>query len=360
MGGAEVLAARLARRLTGDYRFVFACLDASGTLGDELRDENFRVALLDRKPGVDGHCARRLARFLAGEGVDLVHTHQYTPFFYALAARMLYRRVPILFTEHGRPHPDYPRRKRIAANKLLLQSRDRVVAVGQAVRHALVRNEGIPDHRVEVIYNGIETTSFAAVDGAREAARRELGLGPEHLAIMQVARLDPLKDHATALRTIERVARLCGNARLILVGEGSEEGTIRAMIRERKLASAVHLLGLRKDVARLLPAADIFLLTSVTEGIPVTLIEAMAASLPIVATRVGGVGEVVLDGQTGLLAPAGDEANLAKAILRLAADPAERLRMGQLGRERAGQGFSEATMHEGYRRLYDLMGAGRA
>src|SRR5438067_9821303 len=137
VGGAEVLAARLARQLGDRFRFVFVCLDELGTLGQELRAEGFPVEVLQRRAGLDWRCSLRLARFLRRERVDLVHAHQYTPFFYSLMARFLYRRPAVLFTEHGRHYPDYPRRKRMLANRFLLQRRDRVVGVGEAVRQAL-------------------------------------------------------------------------------------------------------------------------------------------------------------------------------------------------------------------------------
>ena len=167
-----MLAARLARRLAGSFRFVFACLEELGTLGEGLRAEGFPVEVLGRRPGIDGRCTRRLAGWLRRERVDLIHAHQYTPFFYGITARLLYRRPPVLFTEHGRSFPDYPRRKRIVANRLLLERRDRVVGVGQAVRQALIRNEGFPPGRVAVIYNGIDLSAFAAGTPGREAARR--------------------------------------------------------------------------------------------------------------------------------------------------------------------------------------------
>jgi glycosyltransferase involved in cell wall biosynthesis len=269
-------------------------------------------------------------------------------------ARLPGRRPPVLFTEHGRLFPDYPRPKRLAANRVLLGRRDRVVAVGQAVRQALIDNEGIPSHRVEVIYNGIDMAAFSA-GGDRKALRRELGLGADDLVLLQVARLDPYKDHATALRTVEIVARVRPEARLVLIGEGSEEAMIRGMVRERGLEPNVRLLGLRTGVARLLPVADLFLLTSITEGIPVTLIEAMASSLPVVGTRVGGMSEVVEEGRTGFLAPSGDESSLAESILRLSADTDLRLQMGRLGAERARCFFSEQQMHAGYQQCYEAI-----
>jgi L-malate glycosyltransferase len=355
VGGAEVLAARLARQLRDRYRFVFVCLDELGTLGEKLRVDGFPVHVLGRRPGLDWRCPLRLAGLLRRERVALVHAHQYTPFFYGAAARLLCRRPPVLFTEHGRWFPDHPRPKRILANRLLLERRDRVVGVGEAVRRALIDNEGIPASRVGVIYNGIDLAAFANGVADRLPVRREIGAGPGDFVILQVARLDPLKDHATAVDAFAEVARRRPDARLVLVGEGPELPRIEEAIARHGLASRVRLLGLRTDVARLLRAADLFLLTSVSEGVPLTVIEAMAAGLPVVATRVGGVSEVVEDGATGLLAPPGDAAALAEKVLTLADNCGLRVQMGARGRTRAAARFSETKMLAAYEHLYEEM-----
>jgi sugar transferase (PEP-CTERM/EpsH1 system associated) len=355
VGGAEVLAARLARQLGGEYRALFACLDELGTLGQQLRDDGFTVEVLERRPGIDWRCVLRLARLLRRERVDLVQAHQYTPFFYAAAARLLAPRAAVLLTEHGRHQPDYPRPKRKLANRLLLRRRDRVVAVGQAVREALVANDGFPAQRVGVIYNGIDLTPFAAPRDDRGTIRREMGAGDDEFVILQVARLDYLKDHATAVRTLARVLPHLPDARLVLVGEGPELQAIEEVVRQHGVGAQIRFLGLRKDVARLLSGADLFLLTSVSEGIPLTVIEAMAAGLPVVSTRVGGLPEVVVEGRTGLLEPAGDHAALGRAVCRLAAEPALRREMGHLGRERAETVFSEELMLAQYGALYREM-----
>lgn len=353
VGGAEVLAARLARRLRERFRFLFVCLDDLGTLGEELRREGFPVHVLHRRDGLDWRFGYRLARLLRREKVDVIHAHQYTPFFYSMMSRFFYRRPAILFTEHGRHYPDYPRRKRMLVNRLLLGKKDRVVAVGQAVRQALLDNEGMRADRVAVVYNGIDLPSFGANRFDREAVRSEIGVAKDDFVILQVARLDYLKDHATAIRTLKQVIGQRPHARLVLVGEGPELAKIHELVRQNSLEKHVVLLGLRNDVARLLPAADLFLLTSISEGIPLTLIEAMSAGLPVVATRVGGVAEVVEHGETGLLAPSGDDAKLAEHVLRLAADHERRLRMGESGRRRAKEIFSESRMHASYLRLYE-------
>jgi glycosyltransferase involved in cell wall biosynthesis len=355
VGGAEMLAARLARRLKRECRFLFACLDERGTLGEALAGEGFPVHVLERRSGLDWRCAWRLGRLLRRERVDVIHAHQYTPFFYAVLARQLYRRAPIMFTEHGRHFPDYPRRKRMLFNRLMLRKRDRVVGVGKAVADALIANEGMPAPRVEVVYNGIDTDAFAAACADCAGLRRELDLREADFVIIQVARLDYLKDHAAAVRTMHRLASSTPRARLLLVGEGPERGKIEALVRELGLEGHVRFLGLRQDVARLLPAADVFLLTSISEGIPLTVIEAMAAGLPVVSTRVGGLAEVVEEGATGLLAPAGDDAALAAHLHRLVEDAELRRRLGQGGQIRAGALFSERQMHARYRDLYRQM-----
>jgi L-malate glycosyltransferase len=359
VGGAEMLAARIARNMQEHYRFVFACLDELGSLGEQLQAEGFVVEVMNRGPGFDLGCVRRLADFVYREHVDLIHAHQYTPFFYARAPGVLRRRPPVLFNEHGRFHPDRPSRKRMAFNRLALRGTDRVVSVGGAVRQALVENEGISAQRIEVVYNGVELGAGNHSQTIRAAMRSKLGLADDDFVVIQVARLDPIKDHSTALRAMEQVAQTHRQARLLIVGDGPQREQIQQELANHKgLAGVVQLLGQRSDIAELLAASDLFLLTSLSEGIPVTFIEAMGASLPIVSTDVGGVAEVVNHGATGLLTPAADEAALAEAIRRMIDNPAECQAMGVEGRRRAEARFSERQMHEAYSRLYEEMLSG--
>lgn len=355
VGGAEMLANRIARQLSLKFRFVLACLDGLGTLGEELAATGFKVEVLQRKPGLDRRCMKRLMSFVRSERVDIIHAHQYTPFFYALAAGLGRRRPPVLFTEHGRWFPDFPRRKRILFNRLFLRRRDRVVAVGNSVKQALIDNEGIQEKRIQVIYNGIDLRRYGAQRHQRDAVRGSLGLSRDDFVIIQVARLDALKDHLTAIRTMHRVRETLPDAKLLIVGAGLEEAKIRAEVQRLGLDNHIRLLGLRHDVPRLLAAADTFLLTSISEGIPLTLIEAMAAGLPVVSTDVGGVREIVEHAVTGFLAPAGDDAALRDALVTIAASSDRREHFAAAARNRAEDRFSERQMMDAYRRVYDDM-----
>lgn len=358
IGGAELLVTDLSRALRDRFRFVFACLDGDGPLADQLRGEGHIVEVLNRKAGVDWRCGRRLARFLAEHNVAAIHAHQYAPFFYSLLARGLGQQPPIVFTEHGRQHPDHPRYKRIVCNRLLMRAKDRVIAVGEAVRHALIANEGIPASRVEVLFNGVKLEPYRAAASnqkLRAAMRRELGLSESDFVVVQVARLNALKDHATAARTIARTTHQAANIRWLIVGDGEQRGALEAAVQSLGVGHVTKLLGTRRDVPRLLAAADACLLSSISEGIPLTLIEAMAARLPVVSTDVGGVAEVVVPEVTGLLAPSGDDALLADHLLRMDADRMFASRLGRHGAARAEELFSFQQMADGYTRVFEQL-----
>lgn len=363
MGGAEVLASGLARSLNDRFQFVFACLDEMGTIGNDLSQEGFPVGVIHREDGIDWKCGLRLSTFLRKHKVSVIHAHQYTPFFQSLVSRLAYRKPPIVFTEHGRHYPDVRSPKRVAFNRLMVRGDDRLVGVGRSVRQALIDNEGLASNRVEVIYNGVDIRPFESVRGdvaLRRRIREELGLKSDEYAIFQVARLNHLKDHATGIRALSRLRQGGLPARLILVGDGDEQSQLEKQAKELHCRDDVTFLGERTDIPALLTAADTFLLTSISEGIPLTLIEAMAAGVPVVSTDVGGVSEVVLHNESGLLSVAKDDAQLATNLQRLHGDSDLRRQFVLSGCERAGKLFAQQRMHEEYAQLYEDMSAGRS
>jgi L-malate glycosyltransferase len=335
IGGAEVLAAGLARELSDRYRFVFACLDDKvGVLGEEFAERGVPMKVFYRQPGIDWKCSFRLAQFFREHHVQVIHAHQYTPFFQSLLARLAYRRPPIVFTEHGRHYPDYRSSKRVAVNRALLRSDDRLIGVGNSVRRALVNYEGLPKHRTETIYNGVPLDKFLSVRGdaeLRKNVRNELGIASNEFVVIQVP------------------------VRLVLVGAGEERTQLEQLVVEQQLGDAVVFLGARKDIPQLLAGADAFLLSSISEGIPLTLIEAMGAGIPIVSTDVGGIPEVIEHGTSGLLAPARDDERLASHLQSLWHDPESRTRLAEMGCQRAIERFSLDQMHRQYVDVYEQL-----
>ena len=360
LAGAEVLAADLARKLRGQYRFVFLCLDEVGPLGERLKEEGFTVLSMDRHPGVDLSVARGIRRASREHGIDLLHAHQYTPFFYSAVSRGLLGRPKVLFTEHGRHYPDQRRAKRVLANKVLLRGSDRVTAVGAFVKQALEDNEGIAPGRVRVVYNGIDPDEHGPDPAARVKVRQELQVGPDEPVILQVARFHSVKDHATALRGFAVALTQHPDALLVLVGDGPERPRIEALIKELGIGHRTRLMGVRGDVPRLMAAGDLFMLSSLSEGISVTLLEAMGAELPIVATDVGGNGEVVEHMRTGLLSPREDHQALGENISVILGDRSMARKMGQAGIEKLHKQFTQNKMHESYAGIYrEMLGTNR-
>lgn len=353
VGGAEVLVGQMVRRMADEFRCVVAVLDDIGELGRQLQQDGVTVEHLQRQPGIDRRCAARLRAFADREQAGLLHAHQCTPFFQAMLSRGLTGRRPVVLTEHGRHFPDQPSRKRMLVNRLLLRRQDRLIGCGEAVRQALIHNEGLPGDRVEVIYNGVDLTALAQpAPAARARVRAEFGYADTDLVMILVARLHALKDHQTALRTVDRVRAELPGARLLLVGDGDQRAAVQQAVSERGLAAHVTLAGTRRDIPDLLAAADVFLMTSISEGIPLTLIEAMAARVPVVATAVGGIPEMLQDGVSGLLAAAGDDAGLAQAVLRMGREPGLARRLTQVAAAAAVQQFSLEAMLNSYRQVY--------
>lgn len=361
VGGAEILASRLVSRLSGEkWRFVFFCLDAEGVRAQEMRDAGFQVEVLGRRPGFDTQCMQDLAKLWKKYGVQIVHAHQYTPYFYAMGARGLFRKAPpILFTEHGRFFPDLPNWKHKLFNRLLSGTQDRISAVSRSVAEALVKNEGILASRIEVVLNGIDEQRFTKErlsDAQKTALRASLGLTNERV-ILFTARLDPIKDHPAAIRAMKLLLEMPAgkDARrpvLLLAGGGPERNDLERCIAENQLEGSVRLLGERSDVADLLQLADVFLLTSKSEGIPLTILEAFASGVPVTATNVGGIPEVIDTEKNGLLAPSGDSRKIADQLNRLLTEPNLAASISQNAQERFFREFTETEMVSKYEKLF--------
>jgi glycosyltransferase involved in cell wall biosynthesis len=226
------------------------------------------------------------------------------------------------------------------------------VASLYAVSHDLRRHlvaEGFPE-RMGVIWNGIEPGA-APDEETRRDARLRLGLTEGTRAIGTVARLDPVKDLGTLLEAVADVRREAP-CRLVVIGDGPEREWLRARATALALDGAVDWLGQRADVRALLPGLDVYVNSSVSEGVSLTLLEAMSAELPVVATGVGGTPEVVVDGQTGLLCPARSPETMVRSLKAVLRDGALRARYGRAGRQRVLEHFTLGRMVERYAAIY--------
>jgi len=349
--GAERLVYDMATVNRGSLETAVVCLDQEGPLADELRRQGSTVVCTHRREGIDVRQIPRIADVIRSFRPHVVHCHQYPPFFYGTLACMWAGVGRVLFTEHGRHFPDVVSWKRRLFNRVLIHRTGMITAVCEFSRQRLIVNEGIAPDKVSVVYNGVDVGRFAD-RVSREESRRNLGLPLDAQIIVQVGNLRKVKDHQTAIRAFDRVHRARPNTFLVLVGDGPEMPACRDLTRYLNLQDAVRFLGQREDIPAILPAGDVMLMTSLSEAHSVSLLEGMACRLPIVATRVGGVPETVVDSETGLLVAPGDAEAIAEAVIRVLSDPNLRVRMGQAGFVRVQSTFRQETMHQQYLKIY--------
>jgi glycosyltransferase involved in cell wall biosynthesis len=352
VAGAEVLVAETIRRLGARIEPVIFCIDEVGELGHRMREEGVNVVAFHRRPGLDVGIAWRMAAEIRARTLDVVHAHQYTPFFYGSIAASLSRAQPrVIFTEHGRHFPDVVSPKRWIVNRVLFDRlADDVNAVCEFSARALRDKDGFVRRTIEVIPNGVDLRRYAAVD--RTTSRVALGLDAERRYVAAIARFHPVKDHRTLLNGFAEVSRARPDVDLLLVGDGPLRPDLERLCGELSIADRVHFMGIRDDVASILRASDVFALTSVSEAASITLLEAMASELPVVVTAVGGNPEIVRDGTDGLLVPRRSSAGVTRALLRILGDAAMAAAMGRAGAERVRAKFTLDNTIGRYYKLY--------
>lgn len=331
-GGAERHALQLMKGLRARGHEALYAGPMKGWLGQQLRAEGFGGIDLPLSGLYDLPSVVRLALYARRVGADLIHGHLTRGAWYAgLAARLA--GLPNVATAHSDN-----------AGKHFGRA-DRIIAVSQAVADFLVR-EGYDAARIRMVHHGIADIAARLPAGAREATRRSLGLAADEPALLMAARIVPAKGHDTALRALARL----GDQPWTLLVAGDHHGDLgpqmQALAQELGIAARVRFLGLREDMPALMTASDVLLAPSRREALSLTLLEASACRLPIVATRVGGIGEVVEEGASGFLVAPDDPPALAAALAPLLADAALRARCGARARQRFEAGFLEDAMFD--------------
>lgn len=343
-GGAERLVvgcARLGQRFRSEVAYLLPWKDA---LVGELHAAGIPAHCLGRRPG----WVRALCALVRDGRIDLVHVH--SPVAAAVARVALPRRVPIVYTEHN-VWPRYRSPTRWA-NALTFARNAHVFAVSGEVAASIryprpLRGLGMPP--VEVLHHGVDPKHLERWSNP-DGALAELGIPDGAPVVATVANFKGHKGHRYLLEAASIVRRSLPQARFVLVGAGPTEPSVRERAATLGLDGSVVFAGPRDDALRIAGASDLFVLPSEQEGLPIALLEAMALGRPVVATRVGGIPEVVEDGRQGILVPPRDPAALAEAILALLGDPGRRARMGEEARRRA----ADFDLRRAVRRIEDV------
>jgi glycosyltransferase involved in cell wall biosynthesis len=301
-------------------------------MGQEMAAAGIEVAALRRfrRPGRSLRVVPPLSRLLRQRRVGIVHTHLYHGNTYGRLAAILARTPVIVASVHN----VYERVKahRAWINRALARWTDAILAGSTAVREHIVRADGIPRERIHLLPYGIDTAPYLAPP-EREEARRTLGLPRGVPVIGTVGRLETQKGHDLLLRSLADLGSDGGDAVLLLVGEGRERTRLAGLAAELGLADRVRFLGTRRDLPVLFAAMDVFAFPSRWEGTPLAMIAAMAAGLPVVATPVGGIPDVLKDEVTGRLVPVEDVPALTAALRTTLGDAATSRTLGVAARE---------------------------
>jgi glycosyltransferase involved in cell wall biosynthesis len=323
------------------------CLEQLGALGESLVAKGHNVPVAGTGQG-RWRALRRLAGMLRDIRPDIVHAHNFLAHRFTALAALAAGRPPIVFTKHGAGAPGggpggWLHRRLARTTQMVAVSRESL---------ALLDRWRPPGSRPAIyIPNGIALARCqSSLD--RRVVRSKNGWPEGALLAVMVARLAEPKDHSTLLRAWTVVRSRIPSAILLVVGDGPLRTTIESAINTMGLHEAVLMLGERHDIPEILRAADVFVLSSQSEGMPVTILEAMGAGLPVIASDVGGVAEVVEHGRTGWLAPAGSPEALAQAVMEMAADPDRAAAMGAAGLARARERFDLPAVLAAYERVY--------
>jgi glycosyltransferase involved in cell wall biosynthesis len=345
-GGAELMMLDLATELRARGHTVLPVGLANGTgwLGARFEAAGFRSESFELRRPIDFAAVRALTSLLRDFGADVVHSHEFTMAIYGAAAapRAGARHV---ITMHGGVYYAAAMRRRLAM-RWAAQRSEALVGVSVSTANALQRTLGIAPPRLQIVPNGIPLRT-----GTRDRVRHELLLAPGELLIVAVGNLYPVKGHAVLLNALSTL-RDQTDWRLAIAGRGEEEGPLRALAADARIADRIHILGFRDDIPDILAAGDIFAMPSLSEGLPLALVEAMSFGLPVVVSRVGGVPEVVTNDVDALLVPPSDVGALGGALRTLLEDHALRRRLGEAARTRARRDYGISTMADRYERLY--------
>jgi glycosyltransferase involved in cell wall biosynthesis len=350
-GGAEVVVLQLAEELRRRGHTVLPVGPSSkpGWLGKRFRELDFDWhGFVLRRP-LDPGCIYRLARLFREQRIDVVHSHEFTMAVYGAAAAKL-AGIPHVVSMHGNQTMTRAWRRRVALRWAFRHSAA-TVAVSQATKRSLDADLGLAARVVTVVPNGIPLRP-----GRAEPVRTELGVRPGEVVLLAVGNLIERKGHIVLLRALAQLERegLAAPWRLAIAGGrgGEQQPILQAFAAEHGLAERVHLLLHRDDIPDLQAAADVFVMPSLWEGLPLAVLEAMHAGNPVVASATSGIPEAVTDEREGLLVPPGDVGALAVALRRVLTDEPFRRRLGAGAKERALREFTITAMTDAYERLY--------
>ena len=356
VGGLERIVLDLARvgRRRG-HRVSVVCLERPGTLAAQAESEGATVLSLGKPPGRTPWIRDRASTLLAELAPDVLHTHTIGALWYLGPVAKKVCRLPVLHTEHvdnvGKAAGWWAKLKTRTLWHRAGRYADRFCCVSDDVARSAMRLWTVPRSKVETVLNGIDTERYAD-PSPRAEVRAGFGIASGDRVVGTVGRLNEVKNQNLLLRAVAALGTDHDNVHILIVGDGPERCALEKLAADLGLSARAHFAGYQRNPERFLPAMDLFAMTSRIEGLPLALLEALAAGLPAVSSAVGGVPRVVSDGENGMLFPNGDEAALTRALLILLADSKKAARLATAGMALVRERYSLERMANDYEALY--------
>jgi glycosyltransferase involved in cell wall biosynthesis len=334
------------------HRCQVVCLFESGSLAHELTALGIPVGVCGKRAGLDVRALVRVRRMIRAHATEVLHTHNAVVHYQAVLASCGLGVRHVINTRHGMGQSQSPSRREWLYRRALVRT-DAVVTVCEAARRDAIQRGIVPARKMKVVPNGIRLEEFqVASSHMHDRLLQALGLSAPTRIIGSVGRLNRIKDQASLIRAFRKVYDQLPDTALVLIGDGELRAKLEQCAMAEGVAGEVYFLGDRSDVHELVQGFDLFALSSLSEGYSMALLEACAVALPIVATQVGGNGEIVRDGVTGCLVPASDPQALAQAIVALLRDPQRAQALGRAARAWVELDGSLQTMAERYAEIY--------
>ena len=328
---------------------IFCIEEPLGPWGIDLQNNGLQISTKARQPGFDTSLIFAIRQHIKQYKIDVLHCHQYTPWVYGVLAA-LGTKTKVIFTEHGRFYPDSSTWKRKLVNPVLNFFTHQVTAISKATKQALVEFENIPEMDIDVIYNGISPLNFNA-DKAK-ALRSSLNIPDNNTVLGTVARFDPIKNHTMMVKAFAKVLVQHSECTLLIVGDGEERSNIEQCIAELGIENNVKLVGYEPKPAEHIAIMDIFLLSSLSEGTSMTLLEAMSIGKPCVVTDAGGNPEIISHNSNGKVTANNDETMFATAITKLLLAPQKLANYSNAASEIFNDKFTAQSMNKKFETLY--------
>jgi glycosyltransferase involved in cell wall biosynthesis len=351
-GGAENLVVSLANGFRKRGHGCIIGLLEDGWLNDQLKANNFETLMLQQNHSYDFSFIRELYGVVRKYNIGLIHAHEFTMNTYGAFIGALLR-LPVITTIHGQNYYWVKLRRRIAYR--LVSRLSKMVAVSESLKSFLSDRVGIEKHRIIILHNGIEVEKYSmGLHPKHSSAIKEvLSISDHQQVVGTVGMMVPVKDHLTLLDAAQKVLRCCPDTIFLAIGDGPLRERLTDHAKSLGIEKNIRFTGFKTCIAELLQIMDVYVCTSISEGLSLSILEAMAAGKPVIATNVGGNPEIIAHGDNGFLVPAKSAAELSAGLIMMLRDKQLAKRLGVKGQQNVQEKFSREEMINKYQRLYD-------